>query len=58
MNSNMSERNTRMWLECVLIMFLVLRLLEAKDNGKQISLCKNSTMRVYRYCYNKVKNYD
>ena len=36
----MSERNTRMWLECVLIMFLVLRLLEAKDNGKQISLVK------------------
>ena len=44
----MSERNTRvMRIECVLIMFLVSRSLEAKDNGKQISLCKNSTMRIY-----------
>ena len=50
MNSNMSEINAKiMWLECgVLVMFLVLGLLEAKDHGKQISLCKNSTMMVHK----------
>ena len=45
MKLKMPEWNTQViWLQLAVIIILALQSLEAKDNGKKISLCKTCTL--------------